>query len=127
MASNTNPSNTSEQTPGLVASHAQYIKGAAVVCPSHAFPISFFPQSPRTPSSLCTQLILKQGAVGAVTGAEDWKRSGAEQQSSAVDAMKAASENRDPAKDGYGKVEEVAGKLTGCEGMKEEGAASAQK
>jgi len=37
--------------------------------------------------------------------------------------MKAASEGRD-ATQGYGKVEEVAGKVTGCEGMQEEGAAS---
>jgi uncharacterized protein YjbJ (UPF0337 family) len=38
--------------------------------------------------------------------------------------MRTATEGRDPAKDGYGKVEEMAGKLTGCDGMKEEGAAS---
>lgn len=41
--------------------------------------------------------------------------------------MQAATEHRDPARDGFGKVEEVAGKLTGCEGMKQEGAASANK
>jgi uncharacterized protein YjbJ (UPF0337 family) len=38
--------------------------------------------------------------------------------------MRAAAENRDPARDGYGKVEEIAGKVTGCEGMAKEGAAS---
>ncbi len=38
--------------------------------------------------------------------------------------MQAAVENRDPAKSGYGRAEEIAGKLTGCEGMKHEGAAS---
>lgn len=38
--------------------------------------------------------------------------------------MKAASANRDPATDGYGKVEELAGKAAGCEGMEEEGKAS---
>lgn len=38
--------------------------------------------------------------------------------------MKAASANRDPQRDGYGKVEEMAGKAAGCEGMEEEGAAS---
>lgn len=37
--------------------------------------------------------------------------------------MKAASEGRDPTQ-GYGKVEETAGKVTGCEGMQQEGAAS---
>lgn len=38
--------------------------------------------------------------------------------------MKAASANRDPQQDGYGKVEEVAGKAVGCEGMENEGAES---
>jgi uncharacterized protein YjbJ (UPF0337 family) len=38
--------------------------------------------------------------------------------------MKAASANRDPQQSGFGKVEEVAGKLTGCEGMEKEGAQS---
>ena len=40
--------------------------------------------------------------------------------------MKAASANRDPNTDGYGKVEEIAGKMTGCEGMEKEGADSRQ-
>jgi uncharacterized protein YjbJ (UPF0337 family) len=38
--------------------------------------------------------------------------------------MKAASADRDPQRDGYGKAEEIAGKVTGCEGMENEGAAS---
>jgi uncharacterized protein YjbJ (UPF0337 family) len=38
--------------------------------------------------------------------------------------MQAAVEGRDPAKSGYGRAEELAGKLTGCEGMKSEGAKS---
>jgi hypothetical protein len=40
--------------------------------------------------------------------------------------MKAAGEARkqDPAAHGYGKPEEIAGRLAGCEGMEEEGAAS---
>jgi uncharacterized protein YjbJ (UPF0337 family) len=38
--------------------------------------------------------------------------------------MKAAGEGRDPASSGYGKVEEIAGKVAGCEGMEKEGAAS---
>ena len=41
--------------------------------------------------------------------------------------MKAASANRDPSTDGYGKVEEMAGRVTGCEGMEKEGNASAKK
>ena len=39
--------------------------------------------------------------------------------------MKAAGEQRDASAQGYGKVEEVAGNLTGCQGMQKEGAASA--
>ena len=38
--------------------------------------------------------------------------------------MKAASANRDANRDGFGKVEEMAGKAAGCEGMEKEGAAS---
>lgn len=37
--------------------------------------------------------------------------------------MKKAGEQRDTSQ-GYGKVEELAGKVTGCEGMQKEGAAS---
>lgn len=37
--------------------------------------------------------------------------------------MQRAGENRDTSQ-GYGKAEEMAGKLTGCEGMQKEGAAS---
>lgn len=40
--------------------------------------------------------------------------------------MKAASANRD-ANSGYGKIEEVAGKVTGCEGMGKEGARGQSK
>ena len=38
--------------------------------------------------------------------------------------MKQASANRDPQQSGYGKVEQMAGKAVGCEGMEEEGAQS---
>lgn len=38
--------------------------------------------------------------------------------------MKAAGEARDASTQGYGKVEEVAGNVTGCAGMQHEGAAS---
>lgn len=41
--------------------------------------------------------------------------------------MKAASENRDPQQSGWGKVEEVAGKAVGCEGMEDEGEQSKQQ
>lgn len=38
--------------------------------------------------------------------------------------MKAAGENRDSASQGLGGVEEAAGKVVGCEGMRKEGAES---
>ena len=38
--------------------------------------------------------------------------------------MRTAADKRDPAKSGYGHPEEVAGRVAGCEGMKEEGEAS---
>lgn len=41
--------------------------------------------------------------------------------------MKAAGEKRDPSHQGYGGVEEKAGKLVGCEGMQHEGAESKKK
>ena len=41
--------------------------------------------------------------------------------------MKAASAARDPQQQGMGKVEELAGKAVGCEGMEKEGAESKKK
>lgn len=41
--------------------------------------------------------------------------------------MKVAGEKRDASAQGYGKVEELAGKAVGCEGMQQEGTASAKK
>lgn len=40
--------------------------------------------------------------------------------------MQKAGEARDP-NQGYGKLEEMAGKATGCEGMQKEGVASSKK
>lgn len=45
-----------------------------------------------------------QGAVGSVTGSEDWKSSAENDKQAGVDAMKAASANRDPQQSGFGKV-----------------------
>jgi len=83
-----------QSNPSLIGGHAQYVKGAA------------------------------EGAVGAVTGSENWKSSAEQDRQTGVDAMKAASAERDPQKSGFGKVEEVAGNAVGCEGMEREGAES---
>lgn len=65
-----------------------------------------------------------QGVVGSVTGSEAWQSSASQDKDAGIDAMKQASANRDPAQSGYGKVEEVAGKMVNCEGMEKEGAES---
>ncbi|KAL1586905.1 hypothetical protein WHR41_04158 [Cladosporium halotolerans] len=84
-------SNDQSQNPSLVSGHAQYVKGAA------------------------------ESAIGAATGSPAWNDSAATDKQSGIDAMKAASQNRDANRDGYGKAEEVAGKMAGCEGMEREG------
>ncbi|KAF2661402.1 hypothetical protein K491DRAFT_687542 [Lophiostoma macrostomum CBS 122681] len=91
---NQNQSQSQSQGPGLVASHAQYVKGAA------------------------------EETIGNLTGAQGWTNSGAQDKQDAVDAMKSASANRDASQKGFGGVEEKAGNLVGCEGMVKEGAES---
>lgn len=75
------------------------------------------------------RLTLLQEQIGNLTGSAAWTDSGAEQKQAGMDEMKAAGEKRDqdPQNHGMGKTEEIAGKLTGCEGMEKEGAASTQK
>ncbi|TEA19246.1 hypothetical protein C8034_v010338 [Colletotrichum sidae] len=90
MASQQNDSNQ----PGLVAGHAEYIKGAA------------------------------EAAIGSVTGSHAWTSSGEQDKAHAASTMKVAGQQRDASTQGFGKVEESVGKAFGCEGMKEEGAAS---
>ncbi|KAL2146957.1 hypothetical protein VTI28DRAFT_1684 [Corynascus sepedonium] len=98
-SNNSNPEgqdpNRQNKQPGLWSSHAEYIKGAT------------------------------ESAIGAVTGSPAWSASGEQDKAHARAAMQAAAERRgDPAKAGYGRAEEMAGRLTGCEGMRHEGAAS---
>ena len=57
-------------------------------------------------------------------GSHAWTASGEQDKAHAKAAMQAAAEHRDATRDGYGKAEEVAGKMMGCEGMRQEGAAS---
>ncbi|CCC09133.1 hypothetical protein SMACR_03041 [Sordaria macrospora] len=94
---NTNPhidDRDAQPQPGLIAGHAEYIKGAA------------------------------EAAIGNITGSHAWTTSGEQDKAHAKASLQKASESRDPAASGYGSVEETAGKLTGCEWMKKEGAAS---
>ncbi|KAG7288152.1 hypothetical protein NEMBOFW57_007677 [Staphylotrichum longicolle] len=86
--------NPNQKQPGLLGAHAEYIKGAA------------------------------ESTIGSLTGSQSWSTSGEQDKAHARAALQAAVEHRDPAKAGYGRAEEIAGKLTGCEGMKHEGAAS---
>lgn len=77
--------------------------------------VSFLPLQP-TPSSADDP----QATIGSVTGNQAWATSGEQDKNQAIDAMKAASENRDTSQ-GYGGVEQAAGNLVGCEGMQKEG------
>lgn len=71
-------------------------------------------------------LTFMQGVVGSVTGSADWQNSAETDKQQGIDTMKAAGENRDPNQSGFGKVEEMAGKAVGCEGMENEGEQSKQ-
>ncbi|KAK3361157.1 hypothetical protein B0T24DRAFT_599506 [Lasiosphaeria ovina] len=93
-SNNSQNQNQQQQQPGLVAGHATYIKGAA------------------------------ESAIGSAMGSHAWTTSGEQAKASAKASLKAATENRNPATDGYGRAEEIAGRVTGCEGMRQEGAAS---
>ncbi|KAK6071617.1 hypothetical protein SCUP234_05319 [Seiridium cupressi] len=86
--------NNQNQQPSLIGGHAEYIKGAA------------------------------ESTIGSVTGSHAWQSSGEQTKAHAADVMKAAGEARDASTQGYGKAEQIAGNLTGCEGMQQEGAAS---
>ncbi|KAI4601836.1 hypothetical protein KJ359_010701 [Pestalotiopsis sp. 9143b] len=86
--------NNQNEQPSLIGGHAEYIKGAAT------------------------------SAVGSVTGSHAWQSSGEQTKARATGEMKAAGEARDAGTQGYGKAEEIAGKVTGCEGMEKEGLAS---
>lgn len=61
-----------------------------------------------------------------MTGSQAWTSSGEQDKAHATSTMKAAAAGRqnDASAQGYGKAEEVLGKAVGCEGMKNEGAAS---
>ncbi|PHH65083.1 hypothetical protein CDD81_3481 [Ophiocordyceps australis] len=82
------------EQPGLVAGHVQYAKGAA------------------------------ETVIGDVTGSEAWKTSGQQDKAAGLSTMQQAEDKRDGATQGYGRMEELAGKAVGCDGMKKEGAAS---
>ncbi|KAF2189432.1 hypothetical protein K469DRAFT_700618 [Zopfia rhizophila CBS 207.26] len=85
---------TSNNQPGLISSHAEYVRGAT------------------------------EQTIGNISSSEAWEASGAQDKEQAVHAMRGASEQRDHAKQGFGKLEETAGKVVGCEGMQKEGAES---
>lgn len=68
----------------------------------------------------------EQSTIGDVTGNHAWKSSGEQDKAAAQSTMQQAGEQRDSSQ-GYGKAEEMAGKMTGCEGMKDEGAQSQNK
>lgn len=73
---------------------------------------------------LYADLVPHQATIGKAIGSDAWTSSGEQAKASGVSTMKAASEARDAGAQGYGKVEEVAGKAVGCEGMVKEGGES---
>lgn len=89
-------SNQQSQDPSLIGSHAQYAKGAAIE------------------------------TTGSIIGNQEWTDSGRQEKEQGLQNIKNASQNRNPETDGWGKTEEIAGRAVGCEGMQQEGAASAQ-
>lgn len=118
---------SSDQQPSLIGGHAQYVKGAAEV--RFQFP-NLPPHHTHYPTlraPLLTSHPMTQSAIGAVTGSEPWNVSAETDKADGIDAMKAASQQRDANRDGFGKVEELAGKAAGCEGMEKEGAQSKQQ
>ena len=73
-----------------------------------------------------------QEAIGSVTGSKTWQQSGHEDKQQAVDEMRSASGDREEAQKRRaasggswvakeGAVEAAVGKLSGCEGMRQEG------
>ncbi|KAF7538066.1 hypothetical protein G7054_g3277 [Neopestalotiopsis clavispora] len=86
--------NNQSEQPSLIGGHVEYVKGAA------------------------------ESTIGSVTGSHAWQSSGEQAKAQATGVMKAAGEARDASQQGYGKAEEIAGKVTGCEGMQKEGLAS---
>lgn len=73
-----------------------------------------------------------QEAIGSLTGSKEWQKSGQDDKQGAVDEMRAASSDRKEAQEQRaasggswvakeGAVESAVGKLSGCEGMKQEG------
>lgn len=108
-------SDNNNQQPGLVAGHAEYIKGAAEV---RRLPFQ------KVTSLRRQRLTCSQAAIGNITGSHAWQSSGEQNKAHAASTMKAAGQQRDASAQGYGKAEETAGKVFGCDGMKAEGAAS---
>jgi len=125
-----------QQQPGLVAGHAEYIKGAAEVSTMDHRALEnrlrdrkqrWIRDSRGQHAEIFFPCPTSKSAIGGLTGSNAWVKSGEQDKAHAQASLKAATENRDPAKAGYGKVEEMAGKVTGCEGMRQEGAISAAK
>lgn len=85
MSSSNPTSNNQEQHHGLIADHAQYIKGATVVSPSlyprcfRSYPVDEF-----------------YNTIGNISGTQGCSASGEETKHHAIEAMGEAGENRHP-------------------------------
>lgn len=116
------------QQPGLVTGHAQWAKGAAVVRPTRSIVLDILSPSHRDLNNarLATGAdTTMQETIGNATGSDAWKSSGVDQKEAGLNEMKQAGEARKAGEQqGYGKVETMAGKAVGCEGMESEGKAT---
>ncbi|PBP23521.1 mismatched base pair and cruciform DNA recognition protein [Diplocarpon rosae] len=98
-SSNSNTSSSQGQNASMLAGHAQYAKGYV------------------------------EETVGNLTGSAAWQESGKKDTEAGIEEMKAAGQQRaEPAPSSIGgRVEELAGKVAGCEGMEKEGGIRQEK
>lgn len=85
-------SNSTNATTGMISGHAQYVKGAAEVSIPSKCRLLHSPTLTLL-FSLFSIPYLYQEAIGNVTGAQDWKDSGAQDKSAATDAIRDAAQN----------------------------------
>lgn len=124
---------TNKDQASLTGGHVQYVKGLAEVRRVALLTDSRGSTSCQTSMPSCSVCGTRlQETIGNVTGSKDWQQSGQQDKQAAVDEMRSASSDRkeaqeERAKEGggwvakEGAVEAAAGKLSGCQGMQQEG------
>lgn len=143
---------SSEQTPGLISSHAQYVK--YVPFPPSSLPLSplsfihlILQPSSNTPKYItflslfsylfsCTYVLIRgvaEETIGNLSGSESWRLSGQQDKAEAIEHMRTVSSEPNlagrsrGALETEGKIEKAAGWATGCAGMQHNGECKVQK